>query len=179
MRSSSRWLLWMMTAFLAMSWSAAADPAEWRIFESAAGRFHVLMPGTPRLVSSKVSSPAGPVTKNVFASKSGPLDVSVEYSDVPGLAFTFGSTGAIFDHAGQEFLKDMHAREMSRTKISYEKHAGREIGFEIPGSDPSTGHLKMYLVGHRLYCLAAFAPRSSAVDPARIEAFFSSFGATR
>ncbi|MBM3465043.1 MAG: hypothetical protein FJX76_23330 [Armatimonadetes bacterium] len=169
--------LTLLLLALALAAPAVADPPGWKPYASTPGRFTVLLPATPTLTSSRVSTPAGQVEKNIFSVRSGELSLSLNYSDLPTLALMFGGANRIFDHAQGEFLKDIGGLLLSSAKQQWQGHAGRETTFEIPAAD-ARGRFRMMLVGGRLYCMGAWHPDGASVPGDWIESFFASFRTT-
>ena len=65
--------------------SGDAATAQWKPFQSEAGRFSVLMPAPPKETNKQQRSIIGTVTNQIFTAWSGQEKFTVDYSDLPAL----------------------------------------------------------------------------------------------
>lgn len=153
-----------------------AQAVGWSPFSSASGHFTVDVPVKPALTTAKDSTPVGQITEYTYTSDAANESFTVNYQDLPGLAVFFGGSGRIYSGARDGFLKDAAGTLVSFTKIKLNNHNGMQLLYNAPaaaGKPAQQGKVQMYLVGHRLYVVAASWPQgASSADADR---FFSSF----
>ena len=138
--------------------AAAAAPSGER-YHSDAGRFEVLMPGTPEVVSTSRRTLGGRVTSTECFVERDAFEFRVEYHDMPRIAEVVLSTGAILSRAKSDFLDAVRGRERSFVETSLDGHPARSLSFDIPDDRDLVGDGLLTLVGNRLYVVAAIRPR--------------------
>ncbi len=138
--------------------AAAATPAGER-YRSEAGRFEVLMPGTPEVVSTSRRTFGGRVTSTEYSVERDAFEFRVEHHDLPRIAEVLLSTGGIFSRAKTDFLDAVRGRERSFVETFLDGNPARALSFDIPGERELVGDGLLTLVGNRLYVVAAIHPR--------------------
>jgi hypothetical protein len=128
-------------------------------YRSDTGRFEVLMPGTPEVVSTSRQTIGGRITSTEISVERDAFEFRVEYHDLPRIAEVLMSSGGILSRAKDDFLDAIRARERSSVETSVDGHPARTLSFEIPGDRELVGDGLLTLVGSRLYVVTAIHPR--------------------
>ena len=156
--------------------SGDAATAQWKPFQSEAGRFSVLMPAPPKETQTKQRSIIGTVTNQIFTAWSGQEKFTVDYSDLPHFGVTFAGTNRIYDHTKGALLKQ------TLSKMSYFDDAtlnglkGKRLVYDTPprqGYPEVTGEAYFLLLGDRLYVVHSTVPIGDS--EANAKRFFASF----
>jgi len=156
--------------------SAADAQSGWTTFAPAAGRFTVSVPSTPTLSTSKDSSPVGEITEYTYTVNTPTESFTLNYQDLPELAVMFGGTGRIYGGARDGCLKDAGGTLISFTKVQLDTHNGMQLLYQAPSSEgkpAQQGRVRMFLVGRRLFVVAATWPQGASAADA--DQFFNSF----
>ena len=137
--------------------ATAVAPLE-RPYRSDTGRFEVLMPGAPEVVSKSRQTLGGRITSTQYSVERDAFEFWVECHDLPRMAQLL-SSGSILSRAKDDFLDANRGRERSFVETSVDGHPARTLSFEIPGERELVGDGLLTLVGSRLYVVAAIHPR--------------------
>ena len=150
-------LLALATLFLATTFVHA----EWKEFTFPAGNFKVVFPESPQRLRG--------ARRNLhqFSAIAGAESYGVAYADyAPGMDWK-----SAVDGKRDSILKGLGASVVGEKCTSVAGYPGKWIRFIGPNT---SGELAIYLVGHRLYLLHAFAPKSIQ-RPQNFSKFLNSF----
>lgn len=150
-------LLALATLFLATTFAQA----EWKEFTFPAGNFRVVFPESPQRLRG--------VRRNLhqFSAIAGAESYGVAYADYsPGTDWK-----SAVDGKRDSIVSGLGASVVAEKRTSVEGHPGKWIRFVGPNT---SGELAIYVVGHRLYLLHAFAPKS-VQRPQNFSKFLNSF----
>jgi hypothetical protein len=140
----------------------AAPEEVWKEFSSAAGRFKVLIPGNPTKTSTTLEYRFRTFRRHTFSSWAGYATFLVAYSDIPVTLAEPEDIEEFLDHHMHENEVAASQEELlSKTVIELDGYPGRELIVETP---KSTIRMKYYLVGQRLYQIAASTMNAGALD---------------
>jgi hypothetical protein len=159
-----------IVAALALTAAQAEDKKpEWKEFKSDAGRFNILMPGTPKQSKRDV---ANNVAQYQFLVDGGDRAWVVGYQDDPN--FTKADDAVVklaFTGAKNALLKNLKGKQVSDKEIKLGPNLGTEFQMEI-----SIGlyRTRMYMVKERLYQITIVAPKAVALSE-ESDRFFDSF----
>jgi len=153
--SASR-LLALATLFLATTFVQA----EWKEFTFPSGNFRVVFPESPQRLRG--------ARRNLHQfSAAGAESYGVAYADYsPGTDWK-----SAVDGKRDSIVSGLGASVVDEKCTSVEGYPGKWIRFVGPNT---SGELAIYLVGHRLYLLHAFAPKSIQ-RPQNFSKFLNSF----
>lgn len=177
-------LLLLLSASLALS---IQKPDEWIKYTSPEGRYTVLLPAQPSLITQEATAATGDKFSQYLASVVQPGDIAfmIGYFDnVPGTIFSA-------DAARDGMVKRINGTLISETAISLGGFPGRELKvlakparYEQPaeGTKPADGveytvRARFYEVDKRVYVLQLISPRSldSEALAAKATKYFDSF----
>ncbi len=154
--SASR-LLALAALFLATTFVQA----EWKEFTFPAGNFRVVFPESPQRLRG--------ARRNLhqFSAAAGAESYGVAYADYsPGTDWK-----SAVDGKRDSIVSGLGASVVDEKCTTVEGYPGKWIRFVGPNT---SGELAIYLVGHRLYLLHAFAPKSIQ-RPQSFSKFLNSF----
>lgn len=153
---------------LATAQAVPIAQGDWQKFSSTAGRFSVLMPGTPTEETQTDKIEDGRTYQQYYFTVTQPEGVYfVAYSEFPGSEVSQVDADTILEAASEGILVD-GGRLLSQREISLEGYPGREIEYE--DSEGNLSNTRIFLVEERLYQLIAIASNSDDVSR-----FFDSF----
>ncbi len=154
--SASR-VLALATLFLATTFARA----EWKEFTFPAGNFRVVFPESPQQLRGAQRN------LHQFSATAGAESFGVAYADYsPGTDWK-----SAVDGKRDSIVRGLGASVVGEKRTSVEGYPGKWIRFVGPNT---SGELAIYLVGHRLYLLHAFAPKSIR-RPQNFSKFLNSF----
>lgn len=137
----------------------AAQPTEWKEFQSKEGRFAILMPGSPSLEKQMISSDVGPLDMYSYTVKADDMLCRVIYYDVPPARGE--ANEALLDETCNEFVKGANLQEkIGRRALALGGNPGREIVGKTP-DDAFVLVVRYYLVHRRIYMVTLIAEASS------------------
>jgi len=147
--------------------SAGAD--DWDYFKSAAGRFSVQVPETPKASVSEKHSFIGTITNHIFTvlREDHYEKFTVDYSDIPSFAVEFTGADTIIDHAKGALLSTTLAKPISYTDLEVDGHKGKKLVYDVPprdGHPELRGEAVFVVVGDRLYVVDAQLPANDHKD---------------
>jgi hypothetical protein len=159
---------------------APADPlpSRWHAYESAPGRFRLLLPEAPRVTYSSEPTIVGPIHQARYALEVGTTRMQVEHHDLPRLATLILSSRAILGRAADGLVEDERARELERAELAWQGHPALVLRYEIPGVDPLVERALLVLVERRLYIVLAAWP-AEATEGEEVARLFGSFEVVR
>ena len=149
-----------------------SEPAfnTWSRFTSEAGKYSVLLPGTPIEKEQAVQSPNGPMTAHMIAVNTGAHDgYGVSYYDLP----IKPDAEKYLDNCQAQIVGDQ-GKLISQKDITVGDNMGRE--FELVKSVEGANYsfvVKMVLAGQRMYILTGVFPAANP-HPANCDSFFDS-----
>jgi hypothetical protein len=145
---------------------AASGPAlgEWKPYTSAAGRYTVLFPGTPKETDSMMPAAGGQATMHmaiVTVDVKGPDTMfAVAYLDAPGSTPVDAKKGV--DGAVEGMAKKGKVVKSSDIKLD-NKYPGREATIELTEEGMTARmRVRVYMVGRRLLELIAVSDDANA-----------------
>jgi hypothetical protein len=150
-------VLALATLFLATTFAHA----EWKEFTFPAGNFKVVFPESPQRLRG--------ARRNLhqFSATTGAESYGVAYADyAPGTDWK-----SAVDGKRDSIVKRLGASVVDEKRTSVAGYPGKWIRFVGPNT---SGELAIYLVGHRLYLLHAFVPKSIQ-RPRNFSKFLNSF----
>ncbi|HEV2884961.1 MAG TPA: hypothetical protein VGW36_08890 [Pyrinomonadaceae bacterium] len=165
--------------------SAFQAGAPWKTFNSAEGRFSVLMPSDPKVEVKDVDSAVGKLTLYTYSSSSSAGYLMASYGDYPREPSGTAATEKVLDDVTSGVLKSLGGEKVSENKIKLKgpTYAGGTL-VEYPGREFTANKTlesgevvfswKIYLVGRRLYQLAMVTSKAQAGDP-EVQKFLGSF----
>lgn len=170
-RASAGALLW-----LAMGTAQAAQPAPpgWREFAIPAGRFSVLMPGTPKTTRRTIRTEIGDVAATRYTTTdAGNVTFDVLLNDYPKAGIARASTHKLLDSVRDGLVYQTKGRLVSETRITVANFPGRDQ--EIVGADGARYRVRLVWAGTRLYQIMTVTPGEARPDA---HIFFDSFRIT-
>lgn len=164
---------------------AFQETTPWKTFNSAEGKFSVLLPAEPERQVQDLDSVVGKLTMYSYTclGKAGYLMVS--YSDYPREATDAANAEQILDGVVAGVQKSLAGEVFPSNKIVLKgsantgatpvEYPGREFtGKKIHEGSEIFYSWKVYLVGRRLYQLAALTNKANATSP-DVSKFLTSF----
>ena len=149
-------------------------PSDWVSFKSAEGRFSVGMPKTPTPAVKDVDSALGKLQLYSFTASSSTTFYLACYGDYPTEPGSDRQT-VVLDLVRDGVVKGIEGEFIAEKVISIDGHPGREFTAQkaLDGVE-NIFTWRVYLVGRRLYQVAAVTAASSANSP-EIQKFLNSF----
>jgi hypothetical protein len=165
--------------------SAFQEAPPWQTFKSAEGKFSVLMPTEPKVQVQDVDSSVGKLTLYSYGSSSKAAYLIVSYGDYPNEPTDAANAEKVLDGVREGVVKGMEGEVLSGERIVLKgrANAGTALvdypGREFTGKKMHEGSeiyfsWKVYLVGRRLYQLAALTNKADATSP-DVQKFLTSF----
>jgi hypothetical protein len=146
-----------------------AGGLSWQPFSS--GGYRVQMPGKPSCVKKVDTSHEFHIGENVCVVNTKQLNVSTEYSDLPGVARTFEGRNGIYKKSAKAFLADAGGRQVSFVSMSISGQLGKELTYT---TSKVTGAVRFVMVKDRLYVVQASVPLGTK-SKADMTKFLNSF----
>lgn len=155
--------------------SATQRVDDWVTFNSLEGRFSLQFPKRPASEMRDVDSGAEKVTSYEYTATSSTITYMAsfaDYSRVPDI----NEQQIVFDRLRDSLAGKLEARVFSETKISTNGNPGREflMSRTPEGSAEIVYHWRAYIVGRRLYQVAASYYRRDSKSP-ELSKYFDSF----
>lgn len=154
----------------------------WHRFRSVAGRFEVLAPGEPRRYVDSHWTMAGRIVEVAYHFDLHGQRFGVTYHDLPRIASLLFSDESLLDRVVSELMERMDGIPLRTGSFSRAGHPGRALAYAVRGQPGLVEHVRILLVGPRLYLVEA-ARRGEGLpadlpddDPAA--RFFDSFRLT-
>lgn len=165
--------------------SAFQEPEPWRTFNSPEGKFSLLMPTEPKVKVQEVDSAVGKLTLYTYASSNKVAYMMASYGDYPKEPADAANAEKVLDDVREGVLKSIGGEVISGNKIVLKGRAsagaavleypGREFAAKKTGQDSEVVYnWRVYLVGRRLYQLAAVTNKADAASP-DVPKFLTSF----
>jgi hypothetical protein len=148
--------------------TSSPDPEGWVTFDSAPGRFSVLMPEIPTDKSEVVQSEHGPYTSHIFAVRGDKSIFLIGWVDYDP-SFNFNPTLEL-EANRDNFLKGMQATLLTNQALRLSGYQALEFTAE---TSDRVFRSRAYMVGRRPYLLVAGTPKSSE-DTFNVNRFFDS-----
>lgn len=164
----------------------AQQSAEWVTFNSPEGGFSVLMPTKPEMEVKEVDSAVGKIPLHNFSSSTSDSYFIVSYSDYPVEAAA-DRREAVLDGVRDGVIKGTEAELVSEKKLTLSGPGGQSAtsypGREFLAKRTIQGNealltWRIYLVGRRLYQVAAVVIKTSTAAP-DVQRFLASLQLTR
>src|ERR1044072_327138 len=139
------------------------DPRVWREFTSAAGRFAVTLPGDMTLKTERMPTPdGGGIPLSIYTLMTS-AEYGVIYADYP-----FEVKGAemqrnLLDGGARGAVASVGSQLLDIKEVSLGEHPGRALKELM--RDGRIMHVRLYLVGSRLYQVAITLPKLGEADP--------------
>ncbi len=174
----------IFAASLLLLFATTASADTWEKLRDEAGNFSVSVPGKPVKQSQIVDTEVGKVEAIYYLVelKEGNLVYAVAFNDYPKEFADNADTDAVLDGVRNGNIKPHNGTVSSETKIKLDGYPGREYTFDgkLSGDGvPVKGHVRLFLVGPRLYQLIVFAAADSLPEKEDIGRFFFSFDRTK
>jgi hypothetical protein len=134
--------------------------SSWKIFTAPDGRFTVLMPGTPKMMTQTQKTYMGEIDLQVFVAQPPKQEVVylVAYNDFPHSYGQMANPQEILKNAQDMALKTTQSHLVSQCNIrSSNGHPGREIVYVNPGGKITKD--RMYFANGRLYQVMAITTK--------------------
>ena len=134
--------------------SPEANPTNWKTFESAEGRFSIQFPGTPKVGTEPLDA-AGQVVlhKSSLTTKA---EYGVIYADYPMKIEGTAAINQVLDDGAKGAVAGVSSELLSISEISLSGNPGRALKERL--KDGAIMQTRMFLVGQRLYQIAATLP---------------------
>lgn len=148
---------------------------EWPTFDSPEGKFSVLLPTKPTVEVKEIDSAIGKLTMYAYASENNLGYFLVSFGDYPKEPVDAAQKESVLDGVRSGVVKGLEGTLQSETKITLDGHPGRAFTAKrsVEGSEV-VFNWKIYLVGRRLYQLAAATTTANA-EAADVGKFLTSF----
>jgi hypothetical protein len=153
---------------------APSPAAEWRMFESADGRFKVLFPGAPVVKREKFRSGIGDIASTRHTAGDAEATYDVTYNDYPKERVAKLPAATLLESARDGLVLRAKGHLNSDRPVTLGKVPGREI--EIMGEDGTVYRIRLLLAGTRMYQLTALARVPARPQEKKL---FDSFQLTR
>jgi len=152
-------------------------PSDWVSFNSPEGHFSVGMPNKPAADVKDVDSAVGKLQLHSFTSSNAVAYFMVSYGDYPTEAAS-DRREAVLDGVRDGVVNGLEGVLISETKTTIDGYPGREfLAKKTVDGDELIFAWHIYLVGPRLYQVAALAKKPDSTSP-EITKFFNSFRLT-
>jgi len=146
--------------------NAPVPQPRWRAFAPPGGRFSVLLPATPLS-----RSPAAPV--HTYSCSVNDARYFVQYDDRPADDVKLLGAEKMLQIAGDVFLKATQGTLIRRSRLTRKGLPGIEIVALRPRGRQET--IRAFVIGNRVYHLAAVTPAGDAAAGADANKFLDSF----
>jgi hypothetical protein len=149
-------------------------PSDWVSFNSSDGRFSVGMPKKPEENVRDIDSAVGKLQLHTFPSSSAIGYFMVSYGDYPNEPAA-DRREPVLDGVRDGVISGLEGELISETKISINGYPGRELlAKKTIESSETTFNWRIYLVGRRVYQVAAATKKADSTSP-EIAKFLNSF----
>ncbi|MFB2923273.1 MULTISPECIES: hypothetical protein [Aerosakkonema] len=146
--------------------SVLVAQSDWGEFSSVAGRFTVLIPGTPTQESE--TNEDGFVEHSFTLTKERSAFL-IHYSDIPEAEeLSDTEIQQLLDSTPTDFVKEAKAQLLASRSITLDGNPGKEFEFTLRDGTP--GAARVYLVKQRLYVIVGMAS-----DAENTQKFVNSF----
>ena len=164
------------TACLLLCVGAVQADTDWQTLESKEGKFSIEMPAKPTLKETSTPSPVGRIPEEIYEARTPQLNVTAEYSKLPGVAVFFGGHKTILKKSVSAFIQDEKGKLQKQEDIKLQGFPGTAVTFTSPDKKGGTdfGKAHFYLVDKLLYVLVAKTPQAKS-DQAGQDRFLNSF----
>jgi TonB family protein len=136
---------------------AESDPASWKEYSSAEGRFSITFPGTPKVEVTTMNVPGGTFEIHIHNLKAS-SEYGVIYADYQIPVGDSNVAKQLLDNGAKGAAATVNAELLSMTDITIDGSPGRLLRERLP--DGRILKAKMYLVGRRLYQIAVTMPQA-------------------
>jgi TonB family protein len=150
--------------------SAEARPESWQRFESHEGRFAVLFPGTPTVLEEVIDHPRGGLVLRKTLLRTF-ADYGVTYADYAKTVTDNASADVLLDEEAKGGVAEVNGQLLSISPIWVDTYPGRLLKKRMPNG--SIMHVKVILVGPRMYQVSITVPGEEGVEPATVD-FYNS-----
>lgn len=148
--------------------AAKSDKAKaWKEISSREGGFSVLMPGTPERLVQRLPTPDGKVMEVVIHSLRTSNQYGVIYADYPVDVSAPGAARLVLDEVVKDAFAEVKSVTLDEREISLGAHPGRALTQRL--AEGQIMHVRMYLVGPRLYQVAVTLPGADGADAATLK----------
>jgi hypothetical protein len=173
-------LLALLTCADAFAQQAMGPAAGWEKFNSTDGRFSVHLPGKPAFEAKEVDSPIGKLTLHAYSASNNRGYFLASFGDYPSEPKDAAQIEKVLDSVADGVLKGLGAELISEVKkISLGANSGREFSAKKAEQGMQVVFTwRIYLVGRRLYQLAAVTKESDAKS-SEVSKFLTSFDITK
>jgi hypothetical protein len=153
-------------------------PSDWVSFNSPEGHFSVGMPNKPAVDVKDVDSVVGKLQLHSFTASNAVAYFMVSYGDYPN-GPTVDRREKVLDGVRDGVISGLDGSSLiSETKTTIDGYPGREfLAKKTVDGDELIFNWHIYLVGPRLYQVAAVAKKPDSTSP-EITKFFNSFRLT-
>lgn len=150
--------------------SAEAKPESWQRFVSAEGGFAILFPGTPSVSEEVVGNSVVRFVMRKTQLRTF-AEYGVIYADYPKSVIDNTSADLLLDEGAKGGVAEVNSQLLSISPISLNGYPGRLMKERLPNG--SIMHVKMLLVGQRMYQIAITTPKEEGTDPATVGSYNS------
>lgn len=158
--------------------SQTATPRQttWKTYTAKQGRFSVLMPGSPKIISTPVTLESGDKTKlwGVVGLESETRTVYISaYMDIPTAIDPKSNLAQESLEQGIQKLAEIQGFDVTaRSRFALKGYPGQEIRYRLPNGH--TGRSRIFLVNARIYFLAVEIDEGASVQT-NVDRFMQSF----
>ncbi len=152
----------------------------WATYTDKPGRFSILMPAKPEVISQGVSRGDGKgavswgvvgqdaATPNTFYGA-----IYLDFASMPAQVSDQLAQDAL-DNGVRNFLTQGKRQLIARSRFALDRNPGQEIRYRFKEKPGITGRSRIFLVGNRLYMLMVETDRESVIQT-KIDQFMQSF----
>lgn len=156
---------------IGLAGAAQPVPPGWREFSLPAGRFSVLMPGTPKTTRRTIRTEIGDVAATRYTTTDAAnVTYDVLLNDYPKAGIARANTQKLLDSVRDGLVYQTQGRLVSEKPITLANFPGRDQ--EIAGANGTHYRVRLVWAGTRLYQIMAVTPGTPRPDA---NLFFDSF----
>ena len=137
-----------------------ANPTNWKNFESTEGRFSIQFPGSPKVGTEPLDSDGKAVLHK--CSLTTKAEYGVIYADFPTKIEGAADANRVLDDGANGAVASVNSELLSSSEISLANNPGRQLKERMP--DGAIMHVRMFLVGQRLYQIAVTLPPTQGAN---------------
>jgi hypothetical protein len=174
----------IFAASLLLLFATTASADTWEKLREEAGNFTVSVPGKPVKHTQTVDTEVGKVDAIYYLVElqEGQIVYAAAYNDYPKDFAQNADVEAVLDGVRNGNIKPHNGTVIDESKIKLDGYPGREYTFKgkLGGDgEPINGHVRLFLVGNRLYQLIVLSSADTPAPKEDIGRFFFSFDRTK
>lgn len=152
-----------------------AGESNWKKFSPTAGRYSILMPGTPQEQTLELPTPVGNAEQNVAIVENAGTCFYVSYTDYPVSAARF-ELDELLENGKKGVIAHLGGNILREKTITVDGHEGHEMLLQgyVDGQKVFV-RMQRFLIGKRLYILQTLGTTEEVVTGASANKFLGSF----